>query len=228
MTAKQDVTALLKINHFLLPIANQNAFGFQAELRTSELILDNATIEPAVVSLSTDNFQKGIFTGSIHSKQISCKELLFAWKEGVALLKPATFTGDVKGTLSALEIPPCWEDISLNADLTLSLPPTDPLHLVIQCRSIKEIALTLQNKHVDISVGGKLNPKEGFFTIKDPVAFTYHLEALPEGLPGPDSSSRHRCSNKPLLYSAGYVRSPQTATSRERENLPACLQRTYN
>lgn len=183
ITAKQDVTALLKINRLLLPIANQNAFGFQAELRTSEMILDNAKIDPVVVSLSTDNVQKGIFIGSIHSKQVSCEELLFSWKEGVALLKPATFTGDVKGTLSALEIPPHWEDLSLNADLTLNLPPTDPLHLVVHCRSIKEIALTLQNKNVDVTVAGKLNPKDGFFTIKNPVAFTYRLEALPEGLP---------------------------------------------
>ncbi len=197
ISSKQDVTAFVKIDRFLLPIANQQACAFQAELRTSEIVLEDGTIEPIVLSLSTENFQKGIFTAKLQSNQVSCEEILFSWKEGLALLKPATFSGNVAGTLSALEIPPNWEELSLSADLMLSVGKIDPLHAVFKCRSIQEISLILQNKHFDVALGGKLSTKERLFIIKDPVAFTYHLDALPSGLPALSAPADVRFSINP-------------------------------
>jgi hypothetical protein len=177
----EDVRALLKINRFSLPIGNQQAFSFQAELSTSPLVLPNMRVEPMRLSLSTENFQEGIFIGSLSSPQVSCPEVVFSWKEDLKLLKTAQLTGTITGTLSTLDIPRKWENLMIDADVELQLK--EPLSATLYCRSIQDISLILKNRHFDTTILGKLDRKENVFIIKDQVDFIYHLEELPQDFP---------------------------------------------
>ncbi len=172
-----DVTALVKINKLTLPLADQKAFSFQAELRTSEVQNPSFTIDPMVISVSTENFHEKTFKASLSSPQVSCEEALFSWNKDFKLLKPATLSGSLAGTIEKLSIPSDLENLAIQADLTVTLPQmTEPLQTVVQCSSIQEISLIFKNKHFATSILGKLNRKDQTFVIKNPTELTYHLD----------------------------------------------------
>jgi hypothetical protein len=111
----KPVALALKVDAFEISLADQEAFTVQGSLSLSDIQLPDAVIQPAVLTLASDNSKEGKFTATLASSQLTLQAMHFQWKDGLTLLSPVTFSGVASGTISKLVVPLNWRDLQAEA-----------------------------------------------------------------------------------------------------------------
>jgi len=179
-TPSQGVDASLQISSLRMPLADREAFSFQAVFACSRI----GEIEPFSLSVSSDNFKEGQLTATLKSPQLSMTGAIFSLKEGSVLQKPVVLSGIVEGTLSALTVPQDWEKSTLEGSFTFKLPElAEPLQAKVSANTLENISLRLENKMGYADLVGALRDKASKFVLKQPATGSLALAQLPAPLP---------------------------------------------
>jgi len=170
----------LQVSTFSLPLADKEAFSFQATVQTQEFHLPQITVAPIKATLSTDNFKERKFLAAFTSAQVSSSQIEFTYRDGFLLSSPITLGGEVVGTISSLKIPSNWEKAEAEAVFSLPIPQvTASAKMRLSVKTLETISLNVAAQEGTLNLLAALRNKGSLFVMKQPMKAVWTVANLP-------------------------------------------------